>query len=431
MSRRAPELIDIGNGVCVRWPDHDLRILLEYPKKQNNGVTSEVTVIRGDITLCESSRINLNTEATTHTISKKMVEADHQIPNGTWFRIMETTCVLVLRHIRTGEPPIRLITGADLPPRPFRLNPVVYDKLPSILYGTGGIGKSYLATLSCLLVQSGHSIAGLAGLQGSAAYFDWESDHHDLQNRTNRIRRAHPGLDKAEPLYLRCYAPLKEELPRIQRIVAEHQITYAVVDSIAPACGGELEKPETVMDLFRCLRRLNIAVLLIGHPPRSNDPNKETDVFGSTFFRYNVRTLWEMKGTESGERSIAAGLFHRKINLGPKHVPIGLQIDFDDFATRFSSMELTDEPDLAIGLPLPSRIRNLLETDASMWTAEEIAQELGAKLKTVSDTLTRHKGIKWQKIGENRESRWTVLHSRHGLPTRRDSLHSLQNEATP
>jgi hypothetical protein len=417
MSNHAAELIDIGNGYCIRWPDHDIKVLLEFLKKKDNGLCGEATVIAGDATLCESLGINLNTEPTTKKIAKKVAEYDKRLKVQEWARLIETTCVLVLRHHRTGEAPIRLSGGCDVQPRPFLVNPLVYDRLASIIYGPGGIGKSYLAMLSCLMVESSGGVAGMRAQPGRTAYIDWESDHDDLKARAERIRRGHPDLGKGEPLYLRCYAPLKEELARVQRMVAEHQITFVVIDSIGPACGGELEKPETVMDLFRCLRRLNIAVLLIGHPPRCNDPDKELDVFGSTFFRYNVRTLWEMKGTqEPGDNFILAGLYHRKVNLGPKHAALGLRINFGVDTVRFETMNLTEAPELEKDLPLSQRIDGTLATRPK--TPTEIAKDLGLpenKIPQIRNRLNEGKGRRFVQLdkvaGENRWGRLTREHA--------------------
>jgi hypothetical protein len=78
---------------------------------------------------------------------------------------------------------------------------------------------------------------------------------------------------------------------------------------------------------------------------------------------------------------------------------------------RYEAADLAQTVDLLNALPLPNRIRNLLDSDGIPRSSKQIADALEVKLATAQVTLSRHRGIKWNMIGENREAVWTTLSS--------------------
>ena len=103
-------------------------------------------------------------------------------------------------------------------------------------------------------------------------------------------------------------------------------------------------------------------------------------------------------------------LLHRKTNLSRHHPPIGLKVtqNEDGSFIQFEPFDLAQAAELERALPLPNRIRNLLE-DGEPRSKKQIADELGVKESVIQTTLSKHKGTKWSMIGENRDARWTVL----------------------
>ncbi|MEP6935609.1 MAG: AAA family ATPase [Nitrospirota bacterium] len=196
-------------------------------------------------------QINLTALRTRTDFAKRL---DRLYPEANWDEAMETVCVLGLRHLRQGEPILRLSEQADIKPPSIRLAPLVHDGLPTVLFGPGGIGKSYLALFCSMLVEHGGWEAGLCGVPGPTLYVDYESDYSDLVNRAKKIRKGHPALAGSEPLYRRCHIPLADDLPALQRLVAEAGIRFLVIDSLAAACGAELERAETAIRFFSALR---------------------------------------------------------------------------------------------------------------------------------------------------------------------------------
>ena len=60
-------------------------------------------------------------------------------------------------------------------------------------------------------------------------------------------------------------------------------------------------------------------------------------------------------------------------------------------------------------MPLPNRIRNLLETDGCPQSSKQIAKELGAELDYVKSTLSKYKKNKWSMLCDNMNVTWTVM----------------------
>ena len=53
MSRHAPEVADLGNGLFCVLVDYNMRFLVEYLTRQTQGILSEFTILDGEKTLCE------------------------------------------------------------------------------------------------------------------------------------------------------------------------------------------------------------------------------------------------------------------------------------------------------------------------------------------------------------------------------------------
>ena len=71
-------------------------------------------------------------------------------------------------HYRGGEPAQRL-TPAPLGAGPtWRVQPLLYEKLPTVLFGPGGSRKSFLALWISLLIEKGMAMDSMMAVQGRA-----------------------------------------------------------------------------------------------------------------------------------------------------------------------------------------------------------------------------------------------------------------------
>jgi RecA-family ATPase len=291
------------------------------------------------------------------------------------------------------------------------VNPLVFRRKTTILYGDGGQGKSTFALLCAMLVSTGQSVAGIRALPGRALFLDYEDDEDVHIHRLHALQAGHPELLAAEVLYQRCVEPLTQLVHPLVRKLQAERISFLVLDSLIAATGGDASAEGTAK-LFAALRRFNCEILAVGHIAKTQgDGHDQPTIYGSVFNKNLPRSTWEFKTEhEVGEDTAIIGLFNQKVNLSRKHSPIGLKVTQNEDNSRitYEPFDLSQAADLAAKLPLPNRIRNLLE-DGELRSAKEIADDLEETLAYVKTTLSKHGGTKWHKVGENRGAKWTVL----------------------
>ncbi len=409
MSPRAPELADLGNGFSVHWPDSNIRFLVEYLTRQSQGIVAEFTVLVGDKTLCEAQRINLN--AGMARVAKKVHEYDGRLRLPDWTRLIEATAVLVLRRFREGEPPHRLNADTPVETLSYQLNPLVFSRKVTILYGDGGLGKSSLALLMGMLVSTGETVAGLSAVRGRVLYVDYEDSLSVHARRRAAIATCHPALKSAELVYQTHHEPIWNILPTLLRLVQLERIDFIILDSLAAATCGDASA-EAATKAFRALRMLNRGSLVLAHIPKMSEQQQEAGIYGSVFYKNFARSTWELKKEqEVGADESVLGLFNRKSNLSRLHPPIGLRVrqNGTNTAMAYEACDLNQTLELERGLPIASRIRNFLEKDGGVYTAKEISDSLSAPLSTVKSTLSRENQRKWHSLGTGRDVKWTCV----------------------
>ncbi len=141
-------------------------------------------------------------------------------------------------------------------------------------------------------------------------------------------------------IYARCERPLVHELDRLRRIVREHEIDFAVYDSIAFACDGPPESAEIAGKYFRAVRQIGPGSLHVAHVNKSD--NGDQKPFGSAFWHNGSRMTWFAKlvDSPSAGKSISLGLFNRKSNLGRIQSPVGFRSN-SNITGRFSIVRMS------------------------------------------------------------------------------------------
>ena len=403
------EIVDLGDGYSVKWPEPHITILIEYLHKQSHGLIGEMTVRNGTATLCESLRVNLNTEPRTKGIAKKVHEYDGRLSVDGWARLIESTCVLILRRHREGEPLRILTVETPVEAITYQVNPFVFLGKPSVMFGDGGLGKSSFALFLAMLISVGESQAGIQALPGNPLYLDYEDSYDVHVRRMQAIAACHQTLERATVRYQSCTEPLANLTQPLLRRIQTDAISFVVLDSLAAATGGDAGA-EAATKVFRALRMLRVGALVIAHVPKTQGEGQEPSIYGSVFYKNFARSTWELRREQEVDADSAViGLFNRKSNLSRLHAPIGLKVTQNAESTRiqYEPFDLSQAAELKASLPWPNQIRNLLE-DGVPRTSAEIAEELNAGIAVIKVTLSRHKGHKWHSLGEGRGTKWTV-----------------------
>jgi hypothetical protein len=278
----------------------------------------------------------------TRTTRAKHLAARAQLQDADWEGWLQELVLKVLEAERRGAP-AEMLSDVVIDPElvgEFTLSGLTLPRRnPCILFGDGGSAKSYLALW----------LAGQLATQGECVmYADWEASGQDHRVRQQRLWPASPP----PVLYVKCDRPLVVEADRLRRIVQEHGITYAVLDSAAYGCAGAPEAAESCIAYFSALKSVGrIGSLIIAHVNKSEDGDKHP--FGSKFWHNSARMTWNAKRSSADDTPgpIDIQCNHRKSNDTKLLPPVYLQVDFSNDRTQISRVHshtvIADRPEFS------------------------------------------------------------------------------------
>lgn len=373
-------------GIFTTYFDDPIGVLFEFDMVRAGrdadiqaAVTIRRVIIGKERRLVGPTRGTISGPMGRNTLSKLLIEADPRLKSVASV-IVELACVETIEAFRTGDPMVWL-QDVDLEDdqEKFLVDPLVYDGNPTIIFGDGGSGKSYVGMALAAGMGLGRTmIPGINVLrQVTVGYLDWEMTAKTHRKRLETITG--PLTERCRLAYIPCSAPLAHDVDRLRRMRREHGIDFWVVDSIAPACDGEPESAEVAKNFFNALRALGGGSLSIAHISKSN-ANSDQKPFGSAFWHNLARLTWFAQGSATDD-GINVGLFNRKNNLGKLLSPLAITIDFDAEYAGFRRTSVEDDPDLSRKLPILRQMAALL--DKGPMKAHQIADELGVSLEEV------------------------------------------------
>ena len=325
-----------------------------------------------------------------------------------WGDVIESGCRAALADFRQGEPLLEL---RDVPKRlaiNYSVYPICPSNQPTIIFGMGGLGKSllccYLAARASLGDGFDEPLRDQLGVRKKhrILYLDYEADAEEVKDRFDRLSVG-IGIEMPSLKYRFCHQRLSDEIETIQKIVQEEEITMICVDSAGPASGGEPEKSQAAMDFFTAIRTLKCTTVVVAHQAKPQPGTNNGMPFGSAFWWNMARSIWQIdKEGEPGTDRIEVGLFHRKVNSGRLHRPLGFRFEFvEDLENPTRSMIKVqrlslDKSELRKQLPLLDHIKALLYdteiTPDGLLTAQQLAEFTEKPMSTISPTLSKAKG---------------------------------------
>ena len=309
-----------------------------------------------------------------------------------WLAMLSWAAQATLTKQRQGEP---FVEVGLLPMRKgpsWLLEPILPLGHPTILFGEGGIGKSTIAELLGICVQTGWGApVGLrTHVQGPVLFLDWEADAQQLNDNLMEFEAGLELDSRPRFLYRFCAQPLIDMVETVREEVFHHKVSLVIVDSAVPACGGAREARENAEPLFQALREFKTTSLIISHEVKDQLLKKRTP-YGDVFFWNRARMVWHVRGDpESDESCQELGLWNMKANLMRRQKPWGLRLLRNELgnisAKRFS---LEDSAGLTKHLSTLSQIQAALRTGPS--SSQNLAQSLDINQNTISRTLRRYK----------------------------------------
>lgn len=281
----------------------------------------------------------------------------------------------------------------------------------SMIFGLGEAAKSLSALGLCMAMASRNgSFAGMRAEYARTLWLDYENPTPaKLALRMNRIAMGHDddwGLDSGAIRWMPARGvPLCELLPSVKRAMARTMAQVLVVDSAAPACGGNAIDQETATRTTNAALSLGKTVLMIAHTNKAEDDRMP---FGSAFWNYAIHgKSWFLKRvSEADADEVTVGWYSRKVSDGrrPRDFAVRVTFDGDRGPVRFGPGDLLGDAELRGRVPLSQQIVGLLRVP--MLTGE-IAEALDADQETIRRTAgrMRDRGA-LVSVREGHEMRW-------------------------
>jgi len=401
---KEPRIHRIGiNAWRLVWEDLNLAIEVSRHYLHHDGTIKGEILIQlethpGVPMILHQSQFNFSTAGTRRSLAKQLAERYADID---WIDVLETLCRRFLQIIREGEPTISLYPDDTLPPIGHYLYPFIPQERPSILFGDGGTGKSYLALLMAVCVQSGWSDNPL-GFQidepHKTLYLDWETESDEIRYRISQLRKG-TNTPTCSIEYRRCDLPLYLDIEQVQSSIVNSKARMVVIDSLAQACGGNLNDAEVANRFFASLRQLRVTSLVVAHTAKGDNGEGKKTVYGSVFYQNNARNVWELRrrGIEDGG-TLTLDLFHRKSNLSRLHKNWCFKIYFED-GTRIERAEM----DETVG----KKILSTLQQMGKKLLTHDLIESVASEQSSVRAALyrLRDKGV-IQSGKEGKEMAW-------------------------
>lgn len=401
---RGPQLIAERGAYTVRW-DSPEQVAFEFDMlrvdRRTGTMTAEVTVWTywPVLDFVHSAQLNLSSTQARTTLAKHLAARvrDRELD---WPLLIEHAVIMTRNAFRAGEPSILLRDAPEPATAGALIPPLLAADGTTLLYGDGGTGKSLLALAAAVSLHTGRSdvLGLLPAVTRRVGFFDWE---WSAPVHKRRLRRLLPDGELPDIRYIRCALPLRDDVDRLRRVIREHGIQYAIIDSVALAAGGDPERAETAIEFFGALRQLEVDNLVVAHVTKTSDGEKP---FGSTFWHNSARATWYVrKAAELGALSFTVALVNKKANDAPLSLPLGFEVSMSDERTTIHPTNLADTPDLAKEIPLRLRIRS--ELLGGSLTYAELAERLEAKEDSVRATVKRGYGTiftTWPDAGATR-----------------------------
>ncbi|MDP2731066.1 MAG: hypothetical protein Q8O55_11390 [Dehalococcoidales bacterium] len=340
--------------------------------------------------LLHIAKVNLLSSSTMTQLSKRMLTHSADIP---WEQALTFITKTTMEYQRQGEPAVLLqpVSAEALKPT-YYIEPVIIKGVPNIIYGDKGVNKTTLSLTMLGLIEIGEeeSSCELIPLHTTkTAMLDWESTEA-LTNYTLARLVEGKTLPYFELNYLRCKAPLADDIQRIGNFLHDCRAEVVLIDSLGKAAGSDKFDSSgkgAALKFFECLSQLNVTPLIIAQNAKGEGEGKKT-IFGSTYYTYYARNIFELKGKTdevNTDRSHIA-LFHTESNYSKIYPTLGFCVDFTD-----TTINITREaPSLSLFLERASQMKTLLEfLESGAKTRQAVAEQLAISPKHAGVLLNR------------------------------------------
>jgi len=375
-----------GSNARLHFPEVGVTIFCKRLKFHSDGrLTGLLKIEIGGYTIPYSGVINLASARTRASLAKGLNES---VPLP-WEEILELTFQRLLNALIEGEPAQVITPDRGVRPR-FLIADFLLEGLETVLWGRGGIGKSWIALAIAHSVYTGEPFLGLEVMKrGPTLYLDWEANAEEFKRRLGIIV---PEDEEFKLVYKAMRTSLIDSLEAVEDLVLEVDPVLIVIDSFGRAAGGNVIEEATVAQFFAAVRSLGRTVLIIHHPTK-NDPD---NMYGSAYALWLPRSVWKLDIQEDLTGSLKGILTHVKTNIGRRKGPYAFELTIEPWnLTKIPVSVLHQDR------PLTERIEKEL-LSAGRLSVQELATRLGVEPEKIRPTLNylKRKG----KVEKDRET---------------------------
>lgn len=392
-----PELTPGPNTLRLFYEALNLEVRTARLSETNRGrVLGEIELIqpgdKSDAVLHVTTAFDFHSNSYRTDLIRSMT---YKINSINWQGLVEDICDRVIKHARAGEPEAVIDTGKIIFHKPsYLLYPYLPANQPCIIVGKKKSLKTTLVMAMAVVLAAGWTnnpfdFHGVANRPHKILWLDWETDQEGFEYDIQRIIE---GMGEKQDIadniiYRRCYGALINQIEQIKALVTKYNIDLIIIDSIAPASGGDTKSSEVAVNYHNALRYLCTTSCSLAHPPKS-DLLQETTVTGAGQFEDLARIIWEVKKEQSEDEETAhQAIFHLKPYKTAQMKPHGLRYEFSDE----SIILIKENPRLIEAfkprMGLPTRILDYLQNGSK--SHKDIMDYLGKSSNITSVALNR------------------------------------------
>jgi len=395
-----PLIIEIDNGWDFSYieehefyPTIQIRNLTRSRSGDLIGELDAFCQVKDKMIPVSGIRFNLTSLQTRGTIAKAL-KRNYLDTSATWIDwdiLISDVCLRVLKLYRNGTSAEEIWPSETVILPQFLIKPILPLHQPAIIFGDGGAGKGHIAIMLSILAQLPYvdNPLGLIASDQSTnvLYLDYESDRDEFERTLSGLCK---GMGQSVGIKrLQMAHKLSGAIEQIKKRVVEDSIGLLVVDSLAPASGGNIAEAEPAIELYTALRTLpSVTTLIIAH--NSKDLEKRKSVYGSVFFTNLARSVWEVKKSqEEGSTEMLISMSHRKANR-KLELPIGLSFQFNE-EENIISISKTNLAGTSLSNQLPNSVRIFELLREGPRAAQSMAEILDITVAVATTTLNRLK----------------------------------------
>ncbi len=320
-------------------------------------------------------------------------------PTGTWPVCVSVACSKAKEAFVNQQRGISMRSIVEATQEHFLIDGLIPENNSTVIFGDGEGGKTTITYDMGVAIATGSDFHGRAVKKRNVMIVDYESKESGARLRLGRITRGAGLTDVPENIYYWWAQgiPLAEQTESLTKFIRDEDIGCVIIDSGAPACGGQPEDASTTVAFFNGVNRLgpDVTTIIIAHQSKADayGNNKSMTPFGSIFWKNLPRKTYLVESTK-GETTNDIALVPAKTNNDGRRKPIGFQYDYQGDEgigpIVITAKDITQMNGMTHLLPAADRIKAVLTAKAQPMAIHEIMAELNMQGE---DNLKRISGL--------------------------------------